>query len=1197
MARLQFGTTWWGRRWLEVFAGEADAARAGRGRASCGSGGVKDLAFDAETLTVSAEIRAAGTRPCRAWVRLPAMDARKAGKLAREVAARPHLVAGFLEHRLEPEAEELARACGAPLFPSDASEIASSCSCTDEASPCRHVLALYYSVIRMIDADPLEIFRLRGVDFPALLKKAGADLGAAERRAFLTSRSLLAWRPAEAASLEGDGTASDFSAVPLYRLEPMAESLVSLLAEETPLFPGGRVWLSRTWNRIAKKAASLWQSRGSKKDAWVFIDRGPLGSCGPVIPRIGFFGDGLDFIRPVAPGTPRRALSERRSSGWLFDALAAIGREEAEAHSAGLAAWEQTMTVALALMRAGAIVPVLLRHEREEGAAFTLAWQPALASATVREIVIRGAAALEAPAARMLELPEGCESTREGRFLAVLTVLLTSLADHLQEGAPAARMKLVPGLFLDRYRCLEEGACDAEIQSLERYLKPLSFYQKPSAWKPAVTVRLAKSGEIALNLGVVPNGAAKAGRPVLLSKILEEEAFAAVRYGLVADFKVLADSYAPLKKVVESGGLSSRIEPDALKDFLFSARPALELLGAVVLLPRRLRKILKPSLQARISGAGAASGRFITKEMLSEFSWSAAVGDKVLTEAEFRELAQKRGEIVQVGEDYVWLDPEEIAKIEKRLASKKAPGYLERLRAVLTGTIDGARVCASDDILEGLRSMNREEDVPVPAALQATLRPYQKRGYAWLVKNLRLGLGSLIADDMGLGKTVQVIAAVAWLKEQGELARAKAIAVVPATLLVNWEREIRRFAPSLSAAVYHGPARRVPDESAMPDVLITTYGTLRRDAERLSERKWRLMILDEAQAVKNTATGAYAAASAFPAKQAIAMTGTPVENRLMEYWAIFSIIQPGVLGTASEFRSSFEIPIESEHDPEVSEAFRRLAAPFMLRRVKTDKSVISDLPDRLVQDVPTSLLPEQAALYEATLRRSISEIEGAEAEGAKGGARRKALVLKLITELKQVCNSPSQFLKTRAPEPDSAKAQALLELLDECRANRRKAIVFTQYREMGERLQDWIGAKFGRRPEFLHGGVTVPRRSAMVDEFQTSPDAQVLIVSLKAGGVGLNLTAASVVIHYDLWWNPAVENQASDRAWRIGQRKDVLILRFVTEGTFEERINELLTEKRRLAELAVGTGEKWIGDMTAGQIRDLFRLGGSHPED
>ena len=974
-------------------------------------------------------------------------------------------------------------------------------------------------------------------------------------------------------------------------MKPLSASLLKLLPEETALFPGGRDWLKKVWNRISKRASNAWSLRGSHTNVWDRIDKGPLGSWGPVVPKVQMFDDSLDFVRPYSEGMTPRPLSEKRASGWLFDAMLELGNEEARNHSVGLSVWYQLITIALALMKNGAVVPVLVRHPEAEKPACTLVWEPALAADSVRSVVLEGAAALESLGVRLITLPENEESTPEGRFLAILTVLITAFADHMQAVDAAARRKLVTGLFGDRYRCLEEGACDSEIHTLSRYLRPLSFYQLPTDWVPVVVVRSRNRETLQLNLGILPAKHEAGEKPILLKTILTDPEYERDRYAVIAGFQMLTSACPELAEVLKSQGKPFSMVPEDLKPFLFEARPALELLGAQVLLPKRLRKIFRPQLTAEISGTVKSSaGRFLTKEMLADFSWKVSIGSRELTEAEALQLFEKKGEIVQLDDEYVWLDPAEIEAIEKRLKQKRKPGYLERLRGALTGEIEGAGVQVSGDIMEKLREISREKEIPVPDDIRAELRPYQKRGYSWLMKNFRLGLGSLIADDMGLGKTLQVITALDELKREGELKTGKVIAVVPATLLTNWVREIRKFAPNLTAEIYHGSDRKLGDPDKRPDVLLTTYGTLRRDSEQLSKLSWRVMVMDEAQAVKNTGTGAYAAASSFPADRVIAMTGTPVENRLMEYWSIFSIVQPGLLGTASDFRENFSVPIENEHDPRAAEAFRKLVAPFMLRRMKTDKAIISDLPDCIVQDVMTTLLPEQAYLYQETLTRNLDAISRAEANSRDKQVKRRALVLKLITELKQICNSPSQYNKQWSETPDSAKAETLFELLDECRENGRKVLVFTQYREMGELLQGWIAKKTGRKPEFLHGGVSVARRAVMVDDFQNNPDSHILLVSLKAGGTGLNLTAASVVIHYDLWWNPAVESQASDRAWRIGQQRDVLVYRFVTEGTFEERINEMLTEKRRITDLAVSSGENWVGDMSTSELRALFSL-------
>ena len=438
-----------------------------------------------------------------------------------------------------------------------------------------------------------------------------------------------------------------------------------------------------------------------------------------------------------------------------------------------------------------------------------------------------------------------------------------------------------------------------------------------------------------------------------------------------------------------------------------------------------------------------------------------------------------------------------------------------------------------------------------------------------------------------------MIATLTALKEAGEFKKQKALIVVPTTLLTNWSREIEKFSPTLRYCLYNGSERFIPATEDF-DMLLTSYGIVRRDIEKLAAMPWRLLIIDEAQAVKNHSTTLTQSLSVLRAQQVIAMSGTPVENHLMEYWSIFSLIEPGLLGSESDFKRTFATPIESERDPKIIDALKALTKPFVLRRLKTDKSIINDLPEKLLSDQFAPLTIEQASLYQKVLSSAIKHMkkveEAAKEEGSDFKMKKRALVLKLMTSLKQICNSPSQYLKTQTEAPDSGKGKLLLELISRNLEAGRKILVFTQYREMGFRLQSWIENAMNEKAPFLHGAVSIKERSQMVDAFQTDPEVKVMILSLKAAGTGLNLTAASAVIHYDLWWNPAVESQATDRAYRIGQKKDVEVYRFVTAGTFEEKINEMLKSKKELADLTVQTGETWIGDLDTREIEKVFML-------
>lgn len=653
-----------------------------------------------------------------------------------------------------------------------------------------------------------------------------------------------------------------------------------------------------------------------------------------------------------------------------------------------------------------------------------------------------------------------------------------------------------------------------------------------------------------------------------------------------------------------SGQCTVRVSPALLSDFIFEAIPRLQRIGFFFDTEESFFKLRKPRVVATVTeGAGLRTKGLLDKEALSAFKWEAAVGDRVISRDELNRILKRTGEVFSYGDTFLYLSKEDADAIEAQLNAKHRLNVWDKLRAVLAGYLKGVEVMASDELKDRLRELFRIEDAPQPKGLSAELRPYQKRGYSWLVKNLSLGLGALIADDMGLGKTVQVIAALQHLKEKGELADERVLVVAPASILTNWQREIQRFAPSLTTEIYHGASREMAEAVADADVVITSYGILRRDLTALSLRRWRVMVLDEAQSVKNWASSQAEAARLLPVRQVIAMTGTPVENSLLEYWSILSTVQPGLLGGKTEFQRDYGRPIEESMDRRALARFKQLTAPFILRRVKTDKNVIADLPEKNEIDWFTSLTPQQVKLYEECLKTGLTDIkELADEADSKNDAtmkevvrnlkmKRRGSILRMITHLKQIADSPSIFAKQPAEDPDSGKGEALLSLLGPCLEAGNKVLVFTQYAEMGERLQTWIEKTGIRRPDFLHGGTSIEDRTAMIDRFQTDPSAKVLILTLKAGGTGLNLTAASVVIHYDLWWNPAAENQATDRAYRIGQTKEVIVYRFITAGTFEERIDKLLANKKRLASLAVSSGEKWIGDMSDSELEALFRLG------
>ncbi|MDF3149616.1 DEAD/DEAH box helicase, partial [Streptomyces sp. T21Q-yed] len=583
-------------------------------------------------------------------------------------------------------------------------------------------------------------------------------------------------------------------------------------------------------------------------------------------------------------------------------------------------------------------------------------------------------------------------------------------------------------------------------------------------------------------------------------------------------------------------------------------------------------------------GSATDGTGFFESEELLQFRWQLAIGGDPLTEGEMDALAEAHRPVVRLRDRWVLVDPALVRKARKRELGLLDP--VDALSVVLTGSaeVDGETVEAVPaGALAALRDRLTAGVHPAepPPGLRATLRDYQLRGLAWLDLMTSLGLGGCLADDMGLGKTITVIAL--------HLKRARTaptLVVCPASLLGNWQREITRFAPGVPVRRFHGPDRTLEDMDG--GFVLTTYGTMRSTAPTLAQHTWGMVVADEAQHVKNpySATAKALRTIATPAR--VALTGTPVENNLSELWALLDWTTPGLLGPLKSFRARHARAVENGEDEEAVARLARLVRPFLLRRKKSDPGIVPELPPKTETDHPVPLTREQAALYEAVVRESMYAIETAE------GMARRGMVLKLLTSLKQICDHPALYLKeaeaaaTERLSARSGKLTLLDELLDTLLAEDGSALVFTQYVGMARLIASHLAAR-AVPVDLLHGGTPVPERERMVDRFQSGA-TPVLVLSLKAAGTGLNLTRAGHVVHFDRWWNPAVEEQATDRAYRIGQTQPVQVHRLITEGTVEDRIAEMLESKRALADAILGSGESALTELTDRELSDLVSL-------
>ena len=471
----------------------------------------------------------------------------------------------------------------------------------------------------------------------------------------------------------------------------------------------------------------------------------------------------------------------------------------------------------------------------------------------------------------------------------------------------------------------------------------------------------------------------------------------------------------------------------------------------------------------------------------------------------------------------------------------------------------------------------------VPHTLTGDLRPYQKIGYSWLVQNIRYGFGSILADDMGLGKTIQILSAILYYKENNLLEDKTALIIVPPTLISNWENEIKKFTPDLTYFIYHGSNRTFPLETY--DIILTSYGVVRLDLDMFVDQRWFLCIIDEAQNIKNPNTEQTKAIKSVDARSKVALTGTPIENKLMDYWSIFDFTNKGYLSTKDDFKRQYVMPIEKLEDEETLDDLRTIAKPFVVRRLKTDDDIKKELPEKFINDIYCTLSKKQIKLYNAILDEIFFDIENSK------GIQRKGIILKILTALKQTCNHPAQFLDIKNPKiSESGKMELLVDILSNILDANEKVLIFTQYVEMGKLIQELISKKFKQEVLFLHGSQTRIEKANVIDTFQEDENYKILVATLKTGGTGLNLTAAQNVIHYDLWWNPAVENQATDRVHRIGQENDVMVYRFITKGTLEETIDAISKHKTDLASKSIVSDETFLTEMTNEELKEVLKL-------
>ena len=1079
-------------------------------------------------------------------------------------------MSALLNRKLPREVYDLLKSQKVNVFPTSHRDLNTDCNCPDYATICKHIAGLVYMIAWEIDKDPFLIFKLRGLD---LLDSLNLEI---EPTSVKDISELFE------NSDNPEDSQLDFSKIPDLHAQ------IFQLLDENPVFyakdfRGILDSVYKSMARFAKSRCENYTRRGPETyEEYGEVDyefdsfKGEEDEYDDWLEEIFLKRWGMpnqwdDFKLNINNNYEISKITTDKTcpitdESLLFGFFTELGESNINKFNEDIRFLNMVYQFSLELIKKHALIPELFKS----GKAYHIRWIPAIFDREISKIID----ALTEQCTDELITFKNSKISRKDQIITATSLFVKGFFEkYLSQGTSQTIRK----------------NCEEDVFRLF-FIKPQKFKKSPttpeaiSQWLSRFQMSsrdydlylLVEETVRGFNVDICVNdemeniydAIGKTNDPLLKTNLLK-------------DTYIINEIYP---KFNETLSLNENLELnlDDFTNFFLNTLPLFEVMGLKIILPKSLQKIFKPKLKLDITSQNEQS--YITFNDLTCFNWKVAIGNTSCSPEEFKRLAEKSRGLVKIANEYVMLDERDVKSLIKQI--DRLPEKLNRhdiTKAVLSGEIMEDDVEVNGEFDKLIESITQFDDVNVPQNITAKLRDYQKRGFSWLVQNIRTGFGSILADDMGLGKTLQVLTAVQYFKQEGYLEKEHVLVIAPTSLLTNWQEEIRKFTPDLTSYIFHGSSRRFTKKKY--DIYLTSYGVLRSDLAKFKRHKWFLCIIDEAQNIKNLGTKQTKAVKSIKAKHKIAMSGTPVKNRLSEYWSIFDFTNKGYLTSLKKFRQNYIVPIEKEKNQDTLNNFRQITQPFILRRLKSDKNIIKDLPDKIVNDIYCNLTKEQVALYKETLDSSMAEVE------ANEGIKRRGLVLKLINSLKQICNHPSQFTKSTSQDiTESGKTEVLMYTLENILQANEKVLIFTQYVKMGEIIKKLVEDKFGEEVLFLHGSLSRSKRDELIKKFQNNPQNRIFIISLKAGGTGLNLTAAQNVIHYDLWWNPAVENQATDRAYRIGQKENVMVYRFITKGTFEEKINEMIHDKEELAQLTVGNGETFITEMNTKDLKNMLKL-------
>ena len=1170
---VKYGITWWGEKWLDALTDIDHSNRLPRGKRYANNGSVKDILVNGNK--IKAKVQGTEIKPYDVEVGVSDFTSNKKQILMNAVLDNPLILARLLNRELPEELHEIAEQKNISVFPKSWKDLKMYCSCPDWAVPCKHLAATIYMIANEIDRNPFTIFLLHGLDILDELERNGLppedikiNIPALDQK--LVKQDKL---PSQSSGeTEFDPGKLDLSVIP--KLE---DTLLSMLDDQTLFYNSDfKKRLKTTYRKTRKEVKNYLNIAGEKQD-----EDDNFEQYRSIEIRI---WDKIDLKEARLLNEEGESLKKIETIEEIIIFLENIPAKRVNQLSHPLLAFYLTYKFAVKLLLQGAFIPELLEVPDKK---YLIRWLPAFVNAKVKSIADTLAALLPGKVVQVADKQEDSKYLLIDEQFKTLISLFLNYFVHSTAPYYAESSEAVEKMFFMGKAQSFDGLGEHEIpQTIHRWLSKFYIHHKDHV--PVIQVQ-DNDNEFIVDV-LVENRSDNYQQPVRLQEFLEDKKYQNIKTGVLKDLALLTSSFHELQYLIQTSGKKPlKFDSADFQDVLLRILPLIRMYGIKVLLPNSLKNLVRPKTSLSLSKKSEDQGgqSFLSLDKMLDFNWRVALGDKVISTEEFLNLARNFSGIVKIKDQYVIINQDEIEKLTQNLEKPPALKTGELIQTALTGEYKGAKIAISEEAKKLIQSYLEIKHIEPPEGLRATLRPYQLRGYEWMYKNVNMGIGSIIADDMGLGKTIQVIAVLQKLKEENRLEKRKALIIVPTTLLSNWEKEFTQFAPGLDVFIYHGPGRKLETEH---DVVITSYGIARSDEAVLKKGKWQCQIIDESQNIKNPNSGQTKAVKKIKSNVRIAMSGTPVENRLSEYWSVFDYANKGYLGSLKNFKEEYANPIELDRDQKKVDLFRTVTSPFIMRRVKTDKSIISDLPDKTENNHFSRLTQEQAALYKSIVDNLMPSIDSKEND-KDAKVERRGLIFKLMLSLKQVCNHPGQYLKKQQYDPDtSGKTQLLFQLLENIYEAREKVLIFTQFKEAGLMLERLIKERFEEPVLFLHGGTSRKKREQMVEEFQNKSHIKTFVLSIKAGGTGLNLTAASNVIHFDLWWNPAVEQQATDRAFRIGQNKNVMVYRLITRNTFEEKINEMIQSKKELANMTVSAGEKWIGDLSSSELKSLVEL-------